>query len=256
MVQRPELPDEIERHAARLGRDPGSRVFAQLADAYRKEGLLEEAIRICRDGLIVHPSYTTARLVLGRALLEQGALEEAKAEFGRVLEQVPDNLLALRLLGDIFVRRERPAEARAYYERALRVNPRDPETQERLAALPTEAVPGGTSPGEPPASEDFLAGTSRADMRRGGEAAVDPLASPTLAALYASQGFTDVAKAISAQLGDALGERSIPPDGRERPRPAAANSAVLVMLESVREAARQARKARHTRLGVRGRDDN
>ena len=306
MAQRSELPDEIERHAARLGRDPGSRVFAQLADAYRKEGLLEEAIRICRDGLIVHPSYTTARVVLGRVLLEQGALEEAEAEFGRVLEQVPDNLLALRLLGDIFVRRERPAEARAYYERALRVNPRDPETQERLAALPTEAVPGGTSPGEPPAEsgpldrrapqdlgsstvpgrettgeawdrealepaaaatraegattetparEDFLGGSSRADMRGGGEAAVDPLASPTLAALYASQGFTDVAKAISAQLGDALGEGSIPPGGRERPRPGAAHSAVLVMLVSLREAARQAREARHTGQGVRGRDD-
>jgi tetratricopeptide (TPR) repeat protein len=255
MAQRPELPDEIERHAARLGREPGSRVFAQLADAYRKEGLLEEAIRICRDGLIVHPGYTTARVVLGRALLELGALEEAEAEFGRVLEQVPDNLLGLRLLGDIFVRRERPAEARAYYERALRVNPRDPETQERLAALPTEAVPGGTSPGEPSAREDFLAGTPRIDMRRGGGAAVDPLASPTLAALYASQGFTDVAKAMSAQLGDALGERLIPPAGWERPRPGAPQSALLAMLVSLREAARQAREARHTGQGVRGRDD-
>ena len=109
MAQRPDRSSEIERHAAKLEKDPQSRIFAQLADAYRKEGLLDEAIRICRDGLAAHPTYVSGRVVLGRALLEQGALEEAEAEFRRVLELAPDNLLALRTLGEIQQRRRADA---------------------------------------------------------------------------------------------------------------------------------------------------
>ncbi|MBI3121371.1 MAG: tetratricopeptide repeat protein, partial [candidate division NC10 bacterium] len=149
MAQRPDRSSEIERHAAKLEKDPQSRVFAQLADAYRKEGLLDEAIRICRDGLVAHPTYVSGRVVLGRALLEQGALEEAEGEFRRVLELAPDNLLALRLLGDTSAQQGRSGEARLHYERALRLNPLDRETQERLAALPTEATP---APAAEPAS--------------------------------------------------------------------------------------------------------
>ncbi len=213
--------EEIERHAARLEREPGSRVFAQLADAYRKEGLLEEAIQICREGLITHPTYASARVVLGRALLEQGSLDEAEAEFRRVLDQAPDNLVALRLMGDLSVRREQPAEARSYYERALRLNPRDQETQERLAALPAapavQAEQGGAVPG-------------------------DPLATPTLAAIYASQGHVHLAEAMYAQLGQRLEQ---PPRRRDRigdPQQRAAELALVERLTAFLEAARQHRK--------------
>ena len=57
----------------RLDRDPGSRLFAQLAEELRKDGELEEAIRVCRQGLQKHPAYPSARMTLGRALLDTGA---------------------------------------------------------------------------------------------------------------------------------------------------------------------------------------
>jgi len=201
--------EEIERHAAKLEREPGSRVFAQLADAYRKEGLLEEAIQVCREGLLAHPTYASARVVLGRALLEQGSLEEAEAEFRRVLDQAPDNLVALRLMGDLSVRRDQPAEARSYYERALRLNPRDQETQDRLASLP--GVP------------------------------VDPLASTTLAAIYASQGHAELAEAMVAQLGHRVEQRPIPRAGGF-PQQRGAEPALVQTLTAFLEAARQPRK--------------
>ncbi|HSD52145.1 MAG TPA: hypothetical protein VLG48_12130 [Candidatus Methylomirabilis sp.] len=67
---------------------------------------------------------------------------------------------------------------------------------------------------------------------------LDPLASPTLAALYASQGHTDLAEGIYAQLGGQAAE-GVP----------AAVQALLQRLLSLREAARQVRNAdtrRHT----------
>ena len=59
--------EDLER---RLGKDPNSKIFAQLAEEYRKAGRLEEAIQTCRDGLETHPNYFSARVALGRALLE------------------------------------------------------------------------------------------------------------------------------------------------------------------------------------------
>ena len=66
------LPPEIEKYHEKWRKDPTSRVFAQLADAYRKTGMLDEAIEVCVEGLKVHPSYNSARVVLGRAYLEKG----------------------------------------------------------------------------------------------------------------------------------------------------------------------------------------
>ncbi|MBI2117144.1 MAG: tetratricopeptide repeat protein [candidate division NC10 bacterium] len=284
MAQRPDRSSEIERHAAKLEKDPQSRVFAQLADAYRKEGLLDEAIRICRDGLVAHPTYVSGRVVLGRALLEQGALEEAEGEFRRVLELAPDNLLALRLLGDTSAQQGRSGEAREHYERALRLNPLDRETQERLAALPIQAIPapaaepvGVSSEPEalaPPAMagagdaislggmeeggsggsaeevgegaafslEDSLLAVSPGESQRGSESDLDSLASPTLAALYASQGHTDVAEKIYSQLGH--GESGAAPAVPEEALAGAApDPSLLERLVSFREAARRRRAA-------------
>lgn len=211
---------------ARSEQDPDPRVFARLADAYRKEGLLDEAIQICRDGLAAHPGYAGGRAVLACALLERGALDEAEEEFRRVLEQAPEHLPALRFLGDISATQGRADEARRYYERVLRLNPGDPETQDRLAALPV--IPeAGASEESVPAS-----GWNR-----------DPLASPTLAALYASQGHTDVAEAIYSQLGRRPGEAASAATGGDILGQAAPGSPVLEKLLSLREAARKVREA-------------
>ena len=58
------LAAAIRRHEERLARDPASLAFAQLADLYRKAGRTREAVALCRNGLVKHPHYTTARLIL------------------------------------------------------------------------------------------------------------------------------------------------------------------------------------------------
>jgi Flp pilus assembly protein TadD len=222
------------REPARSEQDPDPRVFARLADAYRREGLLDEAIQICRDGLAAHPGYAGGREILAYALLEQGALDEAEQEFRRVLEQAPEHLLALRFLGDICARQGRAGEARRYYERALRLDPGDPETRGRLAALPVTPEAGASEASVP------APGWNR-----------DPLASPTLAALYASQGHADVAEVIYSQLGRRPGEAAPAATGGDivGPGRAAPGSLALAKLLSLREAARQVREARRTGAG-------
>ncbi len=71
----------------------------------------------------------------------------------------------------------------------------------------------------------------------------DPLASPTLAALYASQGHTDVAKGIYSQLGQqAAGWPSEDAHSGREGSPSA-DTILLRRLLSLREAARQVREA-------------
>ena len=103
----------VEELRRRLEKDPASRLFAQLAEELRKEGELEEAIRISREGLQKHPFYPTARMTLGRALLDSGDLEAAKTEFEAVLQGAPDNLLARRFLEECRARRAQPEAAAA-----------------------------------------------------------------------------------------------------------------------------------------------
>ena len=117
----------IEELRRRVQKDPASIAFAQLAEEYRRAGRLAEAIETCESGLSRHPGYLSARVTLGRALLDTGKLEEAQVELKRVLRVAPENLAALRGLADIHHRRGELKEALEHYKAALEFARQDPE---------------------------------------------------------------------------------------------------------------------------------
>jgi len=142
----------IEDLEKRLSADPNSKIFVQLAEEYRKAGLPEDAIATCREGLDKHPNYFSARVALGRALLETDALDEARAEFDMVLQQVPDNLLALKFLGEALHRLGRVDEALSKYQLASTLSPEDADLADRIQKLESEAAAAhaGVSPAADP----------------------------------------------------------------------------------------------------------
>src|ERR1044072_8409754 len=87
----------IRRYEERLMRDPTSLAFAPLADAYRKVGRTREAINLCREGLARFQHYTTARLILAKAHLDDGNPEAALAELGVILQASPRDVQAHRM---------------------------------------------------------------------------------------------------------------------------------------------------------------
>jgi tetratricopeptide (TPR) repeat protein len=95
----------IEELRRRIQKDPASIAFAQLAEEHRRAAQFEDAVQVCRAGLEQHPAYLSARITLGRALLEMGRYDEAASEFEYVLKAAPDNLSATRELADIEQRR-------------------------------------------------------------------------------------------------------------------------------------------------------
>ena len=125
----------IEDLRRRVQKDPASIAFAQLAEELRRSGSLQEAVDVSLAGLAIHPSYLSARVTLGRALLELDRLDQAQTELERVLAGAPENLAARRGLGEIFNRRGRSDEALTHYRLALALAPNDPDLEENVAAL-------------------------------------------------------------------------------------------------------------------------
>jgi tetratricopeptide (TPR) repeat protein len=100
----------LEELKRRIQRDPASISFAGLAEEYRRLGLFAEAVDTCRAGLLRHPMYISARVTLGRALVELGEYDEASTELEQVLRNAPENLAAIRALADIHRRRGEMSE--------------------------------------------------------------------------------------------------------------------------------------------------
>ncbi len=132
----------------RVQADPASIAFAQLAEECRRAGSNDEAVGICRTGLARHPGYLSARVTLGRALMELGQLDEAKAELGIVVAGAPDNLAAIRGLAEIFQRHGQMTEALEYYKRALQLARHDPDLEDTVERISQAVAP---APQPPPA---------------------------------------------------------------------------------------------------------
>lgn len=124
------------------------RVFARLANEYRKSGDLDVAIEICRAHVPLQPTYISGYIVLGQALFERGQPEEARSTFETALSLDPENLIALRQLGDIARATGDLDAARGWYHKLLEVDPQNEEIAAQLEALDapthTAAVPSGT----------------------------------------------------------------------------------------------------------------
>jgi tetratricopeptide (TPR) repeat protein len=145
------MPDNprIEDLRRRIQKDPTSIAFAQLAEEYRRAGQYTEAVDVCRAGLAVHAGYLSARVTLGRALLELGHVDEAKHDLERVLKSAPENLAAIRGLAEIHHRRGELVEALAHYKTALSLARNDPDLEETVSDLTRRLTPqGGPEPAD------------------------------------------------------------------------------------------------------------
>ena len=131
MASNPRIDDLRKR----LEKDPGSRLFAQLAEELRKAGELEDAILVSREGLQKHPAYPSARMTLGRALFDKGDLGGARAELEGVLKGAADNILASRLLAECLEGLGDLPAAMERYRQTLAMAPGDRQIASKVSAL-------------------------------------------------------------------------------------------------------------------------
>jgi tetratricopeptide (TPR) repeat protein len=131
----------LEELRRRVQQDPSSIAFAQLAEEYRRASMFQEAVDVCRAGLAVHPSYLSARVTLGRALVELQQYDDAQRELEQVLQSAPENLAAIRGLADVYHRQGSLTDALAQYRAALAIARHDPDLEQTVADLARQVEP-------------------------------------------------------------------------------------------------------------------
>jgi predicted regulator of Ras-like GTPase activity (Roadblock/LC7/MglB family) len=99
------MADEIRRLSDDLARDPSSLVFLPLADALRRTGQLEIAMRVALRGLDRHPYLADAHDVLARIHADRGDVERAGDEWEMALRLDPSHAQASLGLGFVDFRR-------------------------------------------------------------------------------------------------------------------------------------------------------
>ena len=143
----------LEDLRRRVQQDPSSIAFAQLAEEYRRSGMFQEAVDVCRSGLLVHPAYHSARVTLGRALIELRHYEDAQHELEQALRAAPENLAAIRGLADALRRQGAFEEALVQYQAALALARHDPDLEQIIAELSRQVAPPESEPAVAPPLE-------------------------------------------------------------------------------------------------------
>lgn len=130
----------LEELKRRVEADPASIAFASLAEEYRRSARFEEAVDASRAGLRFHPTYVSARVTLGRSLMELGLFDQAERELQVVTRSTPDNLAARRALGDLYWRAGQLPQALEQIRLAATLAPGDGELFELVRELELEVA--------------------------------------------------------------------------------------------------------------------
>lgn len=100
----------------RFEADADGRTFLPIADILRSHRLVDESLELLTHGVERHPTFSVARVVLARELLQKGLVESAY----RTLESTPvplgENILAQKLRFRLAILLGKAAEARATYQ--------------------------------------------------------------------------------------------------------------------------------------------
>lgn len=134
-------PDFVEKYQILYQKDPESKIFAPLAEAYRKLGMIKEAHKVAENGVKHHPHFPSGRVALAKILLDKKDLLGAIDHLKKVTEMAPENVLAHTLLAKSYMDLRKPKDALAAYKMLLFINPNHKLAQsavKRLESLEAE----------------------------------------------------------------------------------------------------------------------
>ncbi|MDA0747055.1 MAG: tetratricopeptide repeat protein [bacterium] len=121
-------------------KNPTSILFARLADEILQQGDVRRASEVCRQGLRYRPSYVTGHVVMGKCYLAAGRVEEARQEFHKVLQLDADHVAAFWHLGQIDLEMGWDELALRNFERAYVLDPFNEQLAAQVESLQRVAV--------------------------------------------------------------------------------------------------------------------
>lgn len=125
----------FQEYLRRFREDPTSRIFAPLSEAYRRMGRIDDAIAICQEGMQHHPDFHGGRVALARCFLDKREFVLAKHELEKVVNVVPENILAQKLLGEACVALKEHNKALRAFRMAHLLSPNDAQLAQKIYEL-------------------------------------------------------------------------------------------------------------------------
>jgi tetratricopeptide (TPR) repeat protein len=233
-------PAEVRRWSEEVAADPGSLSFLPLAGAYRAQGRVEAALRLCLRGLERHPTHVEAHHLLGLLYRDTGELVKAFDEWDIALALAPEHVAARREIGLAAAELGEWVAALRYLERAAEQTPDDAEVGQALARARERA--GGSAPAAaPPAAVPADAPADASAPGDGGE----PGAVPHAEAQRAFEALTEERGIAGALL---LDDQGFLLAGRMEAGGADRGAEVAAVLSGARLEA--VRALRHLKLGA------
>ena len=228
------MADEIGRLSEELARDPSSMAFLPLAEALRRRGQTDLALKVVVRGLERHSHNPDAHDLLARIAVDQGDLQRAFDEWDMVLRFAPSHVGARKGMGFVCFQQGRAEEAERYLSEASAADPDDQSIATALAHIRSGTPPANAMGLPQPATAPAAAASSSprtpqapatAATGASAQAAISPLPRPSprmlfadligdaeqtvllldadgfvLAGLYVDGDGSDVAEEIGAQL--------------------------------------------------------
>ncbi len=94
-----------------------------LALKYYNQREYSKAVELCLMRLKNNPDTLSGRIILARAQFDSGQYDEAEKRFYEVLHYDPENIVALKYLGDLKFKKGEEVTAFSYYEKVLKSDP-------------------------------------------------------------------------------------------------------------------------------------
>jgi tetratricopeptide (TPR) repeat protein len=123
-------------------KNPRSKVFAPLAESFRKLGMLDDAYKILKDGIRNHPNYALGYIVLAHCYFDQEKFELTYNTLRPIVSQNADNISLQKVFAKSCMNLGYLDEALDTYKYLLFMNPRDKFFSEQVKKLEDDLMIG------------------------------------------------------------------------------------------------------------------
>jgi len=133
----------LEKYQKAFNDNPSSRVFAPLAEAYRKSGMPEKALQILKEGIKLHPHYPMGYLGVASCYADLNQWSLVHSTLKPFVEKSRDNLRLQNLYARSCEELSIFEEALETYKFLLFLNPKNEEIAKKVKLLEEKETEDG-----------------------------------------------------------------------------------------------------------------
>ena len=126
---------KFKKYLSIYKKNPKSKVFVLLSELYRKKGEQKKALHLCQKGLEFHPQLSAGYIAQALVLLDMDKQERASQALEKATQISPENILAYKLLGQCYLKLNKPLKTLSAYKMLLFLDPNNKIAQNIVKKL-------------------------------------------------------------------------------------------------------------------------